>query len=400
MIFWLWRLILITIFIRPFVYEITFPAINLTLNTLLIVLSILYFSKKKIMITSFDTAILIFFAGILLMLPFSNNLPHSLIITYQYLSLFSLYFLIRAANKHELYLLVLTLILSTTFIAAYSLRVRFTIIRQLTEYFSTNESTHPFSKTIIEQKRAFAPFISPNLLANYLAMNIMLCTGLLIQKIKDSQKDMLTILYIFSIGISLITLFFTKSIGGWITLLIGTCFFISAGKLFQKRILFPAAFIFLSLLCILIYLRTKKAAHFTSLEFSFSERLDYWKQTINIIKKRPLTGIGIGNLLLEKSLFAHNSYLQIWAEMGLFALLGWLGIIGLFIKKAITKIKTKNASYYYLGISSGVLLFLIHNTIDYSFFIPQAAYIWWILIGLSQNNTYPFTPHKTQGPDE
>ena len=62
-------------------------------------------------------------------------------------------------------------------------------------------------------------------------------------------------------------------------------------------------------------------------------RLEIWRMTLDSISERPLLGVGIGNfpVVLDQQVFlaragstAHNIYLHITAEMGIFALGIWV----------------------------------------------------------------------------
>ncbi|MFH1768867.1 MAG: hypothetical protein ABH858_06885, partial [Candidatus Omnitrophota bacterium] len=75
--------------------------------------------------------------------------------------------------------------------------------------------------------------------------------------------------------------------------------------------------------------------------------------------------------------------LQIWAETGLLGILSWLIIIFWFIKNNLINLGDKND--YRLGLFLSGIAFLLHNIIDYGFFIPQAAFLWWIVLGLSMS---------------
>jgi len=113
--------------------------------------------------------------------------------------------------------------------------------------------------------------------------------------------------------------------------------------------------------------------------FSTMMRLNYWRDTLKIIKFTPLTGLGLGNFNLAQSRYAHNSYLQLWAEMGILGPLTILWLIILVIKSSLKNIRD---SYYIAGLFISNIVFLLHNFIDFTFFLPEVAVIWWTIFGL------------------
>lgn len=94
----------------------------------------------------------------------------------------------------------------------------------------------------------------------------------------------------------------------------------------------------------------------------------------------PLAGVGIGNFNLNYSRYAHNSYLQLWAEMGILGLLSILWLIVCVFWGGVKNSGRNNKSS--LPLLTGVLTFALHNAVDFSFFLPEAAFIWWLLLGL------------------
>lgn len=83
-------------------------------------------------------------------------------------------------------------------------------------------------------------------------------------------------------------------------------------------------------------------------------RLKIWRNTITIIKDKPLLGYGVGNHKLaimkveaaQKTNFvvsdhAHNDYLEMWSELGIFGLISYLLLFScslvLFVKTLISK---------------------------------------------------------------
>lgn len=138
---------------------------------------------------------------------------------------------------------------------------------------------------------------------------------------------------------------------------------------------------------------------FTHRHNPFHNRLQYWTVTASMIQAHPLRGVGLGqfesayidaarptNAPLVRH--AHNSYLELWVELGLGGLLVWLWIIwsGLQYAQRSTKL---------LAIAGWT--FALHNLVDVSFYMPQAAMLWWVIVGLAV--AYHRTPpHPTASP--
>ena len=64
-------------------------------------------------------------------------------------------------------------------------------------------------------------------------------------------------------------------------------------------------------------------------------RLNYWADSLKIIKVYPWTGTGLGNFNLTYARYAHNSYLQIWAEMGILGIIAFLWLIITVLKSGL-----------------------------------------------------------------
>ena len=136
-----------------------------------------------------------------------------------------------------------------------------------------------------------------------------------------------------------------------------------SGRLRQKIALLSG----LSAVILLIFLlRQNSGSQFSQPGFSLLRRWDYWKETLEIIKLFPFLGVGLGALNLDQARYAHNGYLQIWAETGIFGIIsfGWLisGIYGLTKKDSPAKKETYNVTI------AAISAFLIHNLVDFTFF--------------------------------
>ncbi|MCK5493989.1 MAG: hypothetical protein KAJ14_12835, partial [Candidatus Omnitrophica bacterium] len=181
-----WKLILTFIFIRPFISSETFPHLAFIINTFFILTSLLYLFKTKVKNNSITLFVYIFFStiivSVILNIPFYNSLFQG----YEYISLFFLFYIISSIKKTEkTNQLIITLLLSALAVSLYSLRSLLIISKYTLEYLSLTNIDYTFAKEFISRKRAFAPFISPNLLASYLTMIIIITIGIIIKKIKQ-----------------------------------------------------------------------------------------------------------------------------------------------------------------------------------------------------------------------
>jgi len=120
-----------------------------------------------------------------------------------------------------------------------------------------------------------------------------------------------------------------------------------------------------------------------------SGRFNVWNGAYGMIKDHPLLGMGIGTFMSNFSKYtmglgvqyAHNCYLQIWAETGIFALLSFFGfviaILSLGIKNFI-----KTHDYIALGLSCAIFGFLVHSFFDNHLYSLQLAVLFWFLAGM------------------
>ncbi len=140
------------------------------------------------------------------------------------------------------------------------------------------------------------------------------------------------------------------------------------------------------------------ASRFLS-SFDFSEgsnveRIKNWKQGWDMFSDNFLFGVGIGNYSIEISptieyrapVYAHNLYLDIGAEMGIFALLVWLALIGITIWQLFkTGKKSKDAFLRALsfGLIGSLAWFSVHSFFDTSIYSPTILAIFVVIVSLS-----------------
>lgn len=131
----------------------------------------------------------------------------------------------------------------------------------------------------------------------------------------------------------------------------------------------------------------------------FRRRL--WTIAFGIISEHPLLGIGIGNYydVFTEYIFrhpelsvgwviygAHNSYLTLWAETGIFGILSFIAIILVSIKYGLYLARAKAGDKYLAWINSaifaGLIGFALNGLTSNSFHHPQGAVFFWFLLGL------------------
>lgn len=123
-------------------------------------------------------------------------------------------------------------------------------------------------------------------------------------------------------------------------------------------------------------------------------RLVIWQTTGSIVKSHPFTGVGIGNFTYEyvqqivpevmanptlriyAGMFtndAHNDYLHVWSELGIFGMLLWMGIVGTFIVIVVKKIKNCKDEfiYIYIAVGAGGTVFFLDSLMSFPMQLPS-----------------------------
>lgn len=119
-----------------------------------------------------------------------------------------------------------------------------------------------------------------------------------------------------------------------------------------------------------------------------ADRLIVWKTAFGMIKENPFLGKGIGtfmdyfskrsNLIPQ---YAHNCFLQIWTETGIFSLLSFISFITVLLLRGIAAFKKTN-NFILLGILCGLLSFAAHSFFDTDLYSLQLAVLFWAITGI------------------
>jgi O-antigen ligase len=192
---------------------------------------------------------------------------------------------------------------------------------------------------------------------------------------------------LLTIGLIILTVIFTRSRGGFIELLIVGAFILfktfKRSKVFTGLILIGSLTIFAFLPSTAYWERMR-----TILEpgddynmYSRAGRIQVWKQGIRLMAENPFTGVGIGVFTVaegqsredtgkqkEPWRTAHNSFIQIGAELGVGGLIFFVLLL-YFLFKDLRRIRSKNPQ---IEIFKDSLLISIIGYITGGFFLSQA----------------------------
>lgn len=127
---------------------------------------------------------------------------------------------------------------------------------------------------------------------------------------------------------------------------------------------------------------------------STSFRLNVYQSVLEMIKDNWLLGTGIGNQNFREiyglymktgfdALSAYSVFLEIAVESGVFALIAFLGFLGVFVKQSFEFI-TRNRDFK-LSLMTAITLIsvfgiMVHGLVDTVFFRPQVQFVFWTLI--------------------
>jgi O-antigen ligase len=204
------------------------------------------------------------------------------------------------------------------------------------------------------------------------------------------------------------SLFFTHARSGWI----GFIAALVASVFFMKR----AWLILAGLMTVLVFLLLAspsdvlihKDSH--GREQSLAERWTLWNRALEIVKRHPLTGIGINTYAVsgdryrkdEKQnlshYYAHNSYLQMAAESGLISIALFLAIPALFFFRAVRVIRSgdlpSGGACFLKAAFSGTVGFLVLNYFESALFSVQPSQLFYFFLGTGAALLKPSTEDR------
>lgn len=230
------------------------------------------------------------------------------------------------------------------------------------------------------------PFENPNSLSGYLV----LCLPVMFSVFYGSWKVFKRGILIFiSCAILITALLLTFSRAGWIG------FFVAA-----VMTLFLSKKRSLPLMTIGIFSASLFFAPFSQRFLQClrpegdGQRLTIWKGAIAMIREDPWLGKGLGTFMDHFAQYvpgmgvhyAHNSYLQMWAEAGIFTLIAFVSLAGLVVWRG-ARIVLKNGQgdlvFLLTGLVAGITGFLTTAFFDNELYSLQLSVLFWVVLGMT-----------------
>lgn len=235
--------------------------------------------------------------------------------------------------------------------------------------------------------RLRGPFGSPNDLASFLILGLPVLFAVWIQNTKWNLKSLTQSALLILSGVAL---FMTLSRSAFFALFLAAAFFMLWRH--PKKIA-GAALLTAVLGIILAFSPILRSNFFGSLnlrDITIGERFRFWKITWDMILAHPWLGHGTNSFFRNFSSFApasesfrgyaHNCYLQMWSEIGLFGTLFFLAPLMSLLKRPSVNADNRN-SVLQQGLWVGLTAFLLQSFLDTNFYALQAATSFWVLWG-------------------
>ena len=233
-------------------------------------------------------------------------------------------------------------------------------------------------------------FSSPNYVAMYLAPMMVLILGWMMLKRH--------IYYFFWLSFALVTIFLTKSFGGWFSLLGGSIFLL----IFIPKITLKKTLSLIILLMIItsltFYVHQKSFSHYDKFwqVNSLQTRKEIWINSLKLLSQQPILGTGLADFKVDYQTFIdslppkdqpierqvlrpHNLYLNFWLETGILGLIAFLWLILIFYQQNLSSYFNKQ-NLLIIPASAAMLAILLHGIVDTPYFKNDLSLLFWFLI--------------------
>ncbi|HQJ15241.1 MAG TPA: O-antigen ligase family protein [Candidatus Omnitrophota bacterium] len=356
------------IIIRPFVSSVAYPYADLLLNAAGIAVFIVLLIAKQPVLQRFSSVAYpagVFIAGISLSLITSSDIAGSIIELFKSVPCLLAFIAAAYLDGRERKAVMFAAMCAAALVCLCALYQRIFGFGNLARFIADTRTTSPVALNYLTGKRVFFPFVTPNSLGGYCAMALPLCF---------TEKRF----YWIAVPLSAVILL-TQSLGALFALL--TAVYLCVFLMPSRKTAWQMALIsgLLAVLILVFWIRISGR----SLETAAPglARLEYWRETLSVIREHPLLGTGIGNMRLRSSIYSHNAFLQLWAETGILGLGGFIWLCFAVLRNAFRRFYARKDASTALLLCS-CMVFLLHNLFDFTFSLPEVSFLWWLLMGM------------------
>jgi O-antigen ligase len=276
----------------------------------------------------------------------------------------------------------------------------------------TTDGTRVYWFRQLTQSTAFGPFINRHHFAGYMELTIALPLGLLFSGSLEAHKRPL---YAFAALLMAVSLLFTNSRGGMISLAVEIGFvIIVAGpgmggserarktNLARGVIVRAAGALAFAVILILGAIAVGGTGVFSRVLGTVNAadptngRAHFWSVTLDVIKHHPIVGGGLGSFGVIYTRYdsanglyrleqAHNDYLQILADGGIFGGLLGLSFLVILFRRGFARRATEDK--FRRGVATGALAgclaVLVHSAFDFTLHTTSNALLFLVLAAIA-----------------
>jgi O-antigen ligase len=312
---------------------------------------------------------------------------------FKLLSYFLIFILIinYIETKRQFELLFNTIIISAVFISTFAIIQRFTYGSLGKVFWFDKDGSSP---------SCFGPFVNRNHFAGYIEMAIPLSLGYFISEIETKRK----VFYGLGVFIMSLALFLSLSRAGMavylIDLLLALFLWLKRGFREQTNIVWLVSLFIIILLFFLTDFRVIFNRFISIFEGSLApifERGYRWQDILRIWQDFPFFGTGLETFQVVASFYkssnlqmvivhAHNDYLQLLSETGIFGFLSIFLFFYLYFSHILRILSQRHDRFVIILVLAGLVSLigiLIHSSVDFNLHIPANALLFFIIMGLS-----------------
>ncbi len=231
-------------------------------------------------------------------------------------------------------------------------------------------------------------FNSHNDLGCYLALILLLAIAcFLIERGRKLKLFMGLWSVVISIGLLL-----TFSRGSWFNFTVAMVLFLILLRNSSGRMLLKVVALWMVLVVVVLTVPSLKARFLLTFTTEGDAlRFSIWRSCWQMIKQHILFGRGLGTFMsyfpsfssdFKTAYYAHNCYLQMWVESGVFSVISFLVFTGSILLSAWKYVR-QCKDVIKAALVAGCFGFLAHSFLDTQLYSLQLSALFWILLGMT-----------------